>query len=133
MSVVLETQKAVYALLSGDTTLAGLVSGVFDYVAADVAYPYVTVGDITAEDNSVQGLKRWLLNMNVNVYGRALGRSEALGIIERLRVLLDDQPLSITGFTHVFTKVVSFDTKQDSDGSAVNGRLVLKIYVEAVE
>ncbi len=129
MSVVLETQKSLYAKLAGDSVLMALIKGVYEYVPQNAAYPYVTIGDVTANDDSAKGLKRYDLDVNLEIYSKAQGRKEVLDIIERLKLLLDNQVLSITGFTNIFTKAVGISTKRSSDNLITSGLLTLKIFV----
>jgi len=130
MSVVLEVQKSLYAKLTGDSALMVLVTGVYDYVPEGAELPYVTIGDIGAADDSAKGRKGYELDVNLEVYSQGQGRKECLDIIGRLKVLLDNQALTITGFVHIFSKVVRIETRRSADNLLANGLMAMKIFVK---
>lgn len=130
MSVVFETQKSLYAKLTADSTLMGLVSGIFDYVQEGTEFPYVAIGDISGRDESALGQKRYELDVNIEVYTQGLGNKQGLEIVSRLQTLLDNQALTITGFTHVSTRLIAISSNRNSDNSVSASTLALKISVK---
>lgn len=111
----LAIQTAVYALLSGDATLSGLVTGVFDEVPEGTAYPYVVVGEaFETPDNSHDRHGRRTTE-TIHVWSDHQGFSEAVEIADRVVELLDHQTLAVSGFHHVTTRFDFMQTLRDPD------------------
>lgn len=108
-------QGAVYDVLSGDATLAGLVEGVFDEVPEGTPYPYVTIGEALEQpDNSHDRFGRQTV-LTLHVWTDTRGFSKATEITSRLVALLDHQPLTITGHHHVVTRYEFAQTLRDPE------------------
>lgn len=129
MSVIWETQKAVYEKLTGDTTLMAMITGVFDHVPERSEFPYVTVGDIRANDNSVKAAQGYQLDLNINVYSRGKGRKEVLEIMSKIQEVLVGQSLTVVGGSHVSTRFLSQGTSLAKDGFTYQGRLFVRFVV----
>lgn len=90
-------QQAIYSVLTGDPTLMGLITGVFDFVPEDVAYPYVALGEvITTPDNRHRGFGRQVVE-TLHIWTKERGFAGALAIEDRITQLLDHQPLTLPG------------------------------------
>ena len=106
-------QEAVYGVLTGDVTLMGLVTGVFDEVPEGAAMPYVTLGEALEQpDNSHDRFGRQTV-LTMHVWVDTRGFSKATDIVERLVALLDHQPLTIAGHHHVVTRYEFAQTLRD--------------------
>ncbi|MCI5049590.1 MAG: DUF3168 domain-containing protein [Rickettsiales bacterium] len=92
-------QKAIYSHLSSDSALNALVTGTYDHVPPDAAFPYVYLGQGTAEDQSVMGRQRSVIELPIFVYSREGGKRETQKIFARLYWLLHDQTLSGDGIS----------------------------------
>jgi hypothetical protein len=96
-SADLPVQKALYALLAGDTALKGMVSGVYDQVPEDAAFPYVTLGEtVETPDNDHDQFGRQNL-VSLHVWTRARGHLAGKEITGRLVELIDHQRLAVPG------------------------------------
>ncbi len=129
MSAIWETQKAIYSKLTASTPLMAMVEGVFDYVPEGNAFPYITIGDISCDNLPVLGKDNYSLDASINAYSRANGRKELAAVLEKIREVLENQPLTITGYGHVFTRYVSAETIQMGDGKTLAGRVVFGVGV----
>ncbi|MFD9064184.1 DUF3168 domain-containing protein [Kitasatospora purpeofusca] len=108
-------QAAVHALLTGDAELSGQITGVHDYVPEGTAYPYVVIGEaIETPNNRHRGLGRQTV-LTLHVWSQYRGYGEALAIGARVMALLDHQPLTITGLTHVSTRYEMGQTLTDPE------------------
>lgn len=96
-SPLLAVQIALYQKLSGDSTLVGLVTGVYDNVPEDAVYPYVVIGEVNATPDNAHGLFGRELLATIHVWSNYRGFREALQITEQIVTLLDHQPLAVTG------------------------------------
>lgn len=90
-------QAAIYARLTGDATLTGLVTGVFDDVPEKQAHPYVVLGEaIETPRNWHGGFGREVVE-TLHVWSRSRGFSQGLAIAQRITTLLDHQPMTLAG------------------------------------
>jgi hypothetical protein len=105
-------QKAVFATLAGDATLAGLLGGakVYDGAPRNAAAPYVHLGELVARDWSTATEAGSEITFAVVVWSRAEGRIEGIAIADRVTALLHDQDLAVEGFTLVNLRHVATET-----------------------
>lgn len=98
-------QKAVYALLTADPELSGLlVGGVYDYTPETAPYPFLVIGEaVDTPDNRLDGFG-WQTLVTLHVWTQAEGNRQGLEIGARVTALLDHQPLTLPGYAHVATR-----------------------------
>lgn len=96
-------QAALYARLSGDATLTGLLghragqNGVYDDVPENALYPHVVIGEAIETPDGAHDRFGAQVVVTIHVWVEARGFKTAYPIVRRLRALLDEQPLPITG------------------------------------
>ena len=117
----LALQQALYGRLSGDATLAGLVSGVFDHVPDETAFPYVTVGEDAATDWSTKTFDGQRHALTVHVWSRARGRTEAKTIMARLYALLHGATFAMAGHELILLRCDFSETRREPDGLTQHG------------
>ena len=123
----LPLQKAIYDLLSGDVTLDGLVSGVFDNVPEGTAYPYVSIGDDVLSDWGSHTFDGASCDVSVHSWARELGRKSVKDIMARVYTLLHNVDLSVSGFSTVACRMENEQTFLDPDGETYHGVQRFKI------
>jgi hypothetical protein len=106
MSAILAIQTAIFALLSGDATLVGMVGGrITNTTPSTPVYPYVQMSHAHEKPFHGMGGATTALGYNdiirVHVFSRYAGDLEALHILSRVRGLLDFQPIAVSGFSSV--------------------------------
>lgn len=127
-----EIQTAVYGVLSGDATLGGMVTGVFDEVPEGTAFPYVTLGeDLEQPANSHDRFGRETV-LTLHVWTRSRGSIEAKRIASRVIALLDHQPLTIVGHHHVATRYEFSQTLRDPEPHVRHVPIRFRIVTEQV-
>lgn len=92
-------QTAIYQRLKNDATLAGMVTGVYDYVPEGTAYPYVRIGDhLSTPDNTHDTYGREI-TATIHVWTRSRGNAQGQAIATRIGELLDHRPrdLAVSG------------------------------------
>lgn len=90
-SALAPVQRALYTKLTADKALMGLVSGVFDHVPEDAAWPYVVIGEgVESPDNDHTSFGRAVL-ATLHVWSEYKGFTEAERVQARLVELLDHQ------------------------------------------
>lgn len=111
-----EIQTAVYQTLSNDATLKGMVTGIFDFVPENQAYPYVTIGDATEVPFRTFGRNGSNTTLVLHIWSRYKGFSEGLDILAQLNSLLDAQPIAVDGYDTVYLLYDSGEPMKDPDG-----------------
>lgn len=95
---ILEIQKQVFSKLSTDAGLSAVLTGVFDFIPQNQAFPFVRIGDQdisafnTQSDNGFQSM------MNIHVWHRPekIGRAEILQIQSMIYELLHRTDFTLT-------------------------------------
>jgi hypothetical protein len=114
-----------------DATLASLgVVGVFDIrgVPENQAFDYITLGKIQERPNNTFGRRGYDDTVWVHIWSRALGTKNVEGMMARLNVLFDWQPLSMATQTHIFTMFDWSDVFEDPDGLTLHGVVRYKTF-----
>ncbi|WP_442803375.1 DUF3168 domain-containing protein [Streptomyces pseudogriseolus] len=123
---MLPVQSAVYARLKGDTTLMGLIRGVYDYVPETAEYPFVVIGEATeTPDNRHGGYGRETV-ITLHAWSRYQGYAQVLRIGARVTALLDHQPLDMPGLSWVATRFEFSQTLTDPEPPGDIRHLVLR-------
>lgn len=90
-------QSALYAKLSGDATLMGMVSAIYDHVPETAIFPYISMGEIDARDSSTFGKDGQIMTATLHIWSRQRGRKEAQQIMARIHDLLHKGTLNVSG------------------------------------
>lgn len=127
-------QTAIYAKLTGDTVLTGMLStswgvaAIFSDVpqenADDAAYyPFISFGpEIESPFNDKSVLGESSLSQ-IDVWTRSGDYIEGKQIVGRVRSLLDRQDMVVSGKNHVTTDFESCTFSIDPDGSTRRGMM----------
>jgi hypothetical protein len=113
--VLWPAQVSIYTKLTGDATLAGKVSGVFDHVPESQAFPYVVVGEATSTPQGAHDRFGARTTVTLHVWSAYHGFSEALAVVDDLMRLLDHQTLAIGGHHTVAVRHQQTVTMRDPD------------------
>lgn len=127
---LLELQKAILAKLTGDTALMALAEGVYDRVPVHASFPYIAIGDASADDWSGVEVNGVETRADIQVYSRQGGRKEALTLMKRVYELLHDGSLTVTGHVLVQIRMERADIRQLTDGATYRGMLRFRILSE---
>lgn len=127
---MLPVQGAIDARLRGDTELMDMVNdGLYDYVPEKCPYPFIVAGDvIETPDNRHAGFG-WETVVTLHVWSQYRGYAQALGIGARVTALLDHQPLTVPGLTHIVTRYEFGQTLTDPEPPGDIRHLVLRYRV----
>ena len=116
-----ELQKTIYQTLTGDPTLMGMVTGVHDHAPQGAAFPYITIGEATAQPWGAAGLDGIEATLSLHVWSRSPGRKEVKRIVAEMHRLLHDADLAVTGHALVSIRFQFGETFRDPDGITYHG------------
>jgi hypothetical protein len=110
-------QEAIYARLTADSTLAALVSGVFDEVATTVRPPYIVLSVIAEKASEAHDRSGVDASLTLDIWSTYWGYKECATINKEVLRLLHRPatPLVVTGFTKVSIFNESHDFMRDPD------------------
>ena len=120
-SAAKELQRAIYLKLNGDATLSALITGVFDHVPQNQAFPYVVLGEDTLKDWSTFGTLGQEPTVTLHVWSRSRGKREAQDILSRIDTLLHRASLTVTGQNVTGIEREFEQTLRDGDGVTYHG------------
>ncbi|MGQ7792920.1 DUF3168 domain-containing protein [Faunimonas sp. B44] len=131
-SPVLALQKAVFEALSGDASLGALLGGprIHDAVPRNPAAPYVHLGETVWRDWSTATEGGAEIRLAVTAVTKGEGRSEALAIAERVRVLLHEAPLAPAGHRLVNLRHLATTTRTSRDRAERRAELTFRAVME---
>ncbi|UUP18918.1 DUF3168 domain-containing protein [Nitratireductor thuwali] len=132
MIASLELQKAVYAALSADPDLLQALGAakLFDITPASVDFPYITFGRASTYDWSTGTEEGSEHLFTLNIWSKRRGRSEALELMERVRALLHDGALNLTGYALVNLRLEFSDMRFDEDLAVYHGLMRFRAVLE---
>lgn len=97
----IEYQKRIYEILTGDSTLMAKVSGIFDNVPQNQAFPFVKIGFDEFTDRGSHTTEGWDAILVINVWAQGSGRKAVHEIQADIDRLLHRQDLTVSGWTEV--------------------------------
>jgi hypothetical protein len=127
----LPLQRALYEVLRADTALMALVTGVWDRVVRETAFPYVSFGNFTGKDWSSNTTKGMEHMVELHIWSRQGGRKQSSCIMERIYTLLHDVNLSVEDHTMVLMRLTSSAICLESDGSTYKGVMRFRVLLES--
>jgi len=119
-----DLQTAVFSLLSGDSTLDGLVGNnkIFDSVAPqDTSYPYVIIGSESIRDVGTATLDGNVYNIDIEVWSQYRGQKQIKEVMERIYNLVNNGTISVSGASSVMSYVNNATTMTEVDGITRHG------------
>lgn len=129
-----ELQRAIFAALGGDAPLVGLLGAakIHDHAPAHVEFPYITFGRTSVFDWSTGTESGDEQLFTLHIWSKAQGKKQTLAIMERVKALLHDAPLELTGYHLVSIRLEFSEARFDDDLSVHHGLMRFRALVEAV-
>jgi hypothetical protein len=116
-SALTEIQQAIYSRLTGDATLMGKITGVFDQVPENQPFPYVTIGEYTSVPFRTMTRFGEEVTVTLHIWSQYNGFKEALDILDDMnRLLADKEDITVTGYDLVACFYEFSETLRDPDG-----------------
>ena len=128
-----EIQTAVYSRLNGDSALGGLISGVYDHVPQEVAFPYVVVGDGQSNQWDTDTSLGAEHTIELKTWSRYRGRKEVKDIQQAIYDSLHRHSLSVSGASTVTCEWEMSETFKEPDGLTRQGVDRYRVLLDEVD
>jgi hypothetical protein len=128
-------QKAIFAALSADTTLAALIGDpprVYDDPPGVATLPFVQIGDGTEADWSTATGEGAEHQLTIHVWSRAGGRMEAREILSAIYDVLHNAALTLESNHLVNLRFALSQVWRESDGETYHGMVRYRAVTEPV-
>lgn len=121
-----EIQEAFVAVMQADSTLMGLVTAIRDEPLEMDEFPYITIGDtdITGDVNKSDTL--FETNIVLNIWSSTGSRKQVKQIMDRLVVLFNDNPPSLSSGSFILLHLASMADLRDPDGFTYKGVVIFR-------
>lgn len=126
----LAVQKAVVTALTGNTDAN---ANVFDTPPKNNPFPRITVGDGESIGNFADCYEGTELNLQIDVWSRAVGYPESKTIASQVRSILHDAHLPLTGHIMESCFFVSSVPLRDPDGLTRHVAMTFRILTQPEE
>ena len=131
---VWEVQAAVFSRLAAASSLTAVLAdgadSVFDHVPQGSAFPYIVLGEISAQSFETQGGGGYDITLAVHSYSKGLGMKEVRGIMAAVFAQLHEASFAVTGQTLVQCRLASAETRLEADGLTRHGLQHFRIITE---
>jgi len=124
LNIGYEIQKQIYATLTGDVTLMGLINGVYDHVPQSEGFAFIRLGTATYADQESQSSTGFTGSIQIDCWTRDqnLGTAPAHAILTRVRDLLHNTDIwAITGYCMINFREVFRDVVAEADTATYHG------------
>jgi hypothetical protein len=126
-----ELQKAIYQLLTGDTTLMALVTGIYDRPPQGTTYPYILLGVAQSEDWSTKTTSGSEHELCIRAWSREGGSRQAALIMERVHGVLHGASPAVAGQAVALMRYSGSDMALQNDGVTLLGTMRFRVLLEA--
>ncbi len=124
-------QQGIYGALTADTMLTAIVSGIYDRVPEDAAYPFLSFGEVEARALPLAGIVAERVTVELEGYSQNGSRSEINTILARVHTLLHDAALTMPpGYALSYLRVSASRASLENDGLTWRGIVTLEAVVE---
>jgi len=125
-------QKTLYQILTGDSTLLAMISGVFDRPIQGTPTPYITLGEASIHDWSSKTTEGAEHQVRIHIWSREGGRKEAAAIMQRVHSLLHQASPTVEGHALVLMRFISSEIGLENDGFTYHGIMQFRALLEAI-
>lgn len=123
----LELQAAIIEVLTGKTAVEDRV---FDEPQVNPVFPYITLGECQVLPDKADCIDGVVAYPVVDIWSQEKGFVELKAITKAVLALLDDQPLSVPGFSVVVFEFESLNYLRDPDGLTRHAAITFRALVQ---
>jgi uncharacterized protein DUF3168 len=116
-------QRGVYQALAGSSDLTTLLGGprIYDDAPQAAPYPFVTLGQSMIRDWSTGTEDGAEHSLTLHVWSRSSGKKQVHEIIEAIKEVLHDQPLTLADHHLINLRHELSEARLDPDGDTFHG------------
>lgn len=118
-------QLAIYAALRADTTLIGMVSGIYDEPDQNQVFPYILFGEGTGTADDLLQETGAQQTLTLNIWDQNAPSSRVKQIMDRIITLLHNVKLTVAQTQTVSCRIEFLDVNRDVD--SVHGVLRVRV------
>jgi hypothetical protein len=128
----LALQQAIYTTLTAAPALTTALGGprIHDEVPQPTAFPYVSFGPSTVEDDDTSSERADRHLLALHIWSRGRGRKEIHTLVDLVRTALHDRALTLSGHRLINLRHEKTDTRRLPDGETVQSTLHLRAVTE---
>lgn len=125
VSAIADLQETVFAVLSADTDLNNLVTGIYDEPIDDARYPYVAMGETSLSSGNLKDRDGARVSFDLMVWSDEPSQMQAKELMAKVDAAVLAQRLAVPGHDVVTTQLLSASVVRqwDERGSLYRGRL----------
>jgi Protein of unknown function (DUF3168) len=128
----LELQAAVVTALKANAGVVAVVgSRVYDNVPPSATFPYISLGDSQVLPDKADCIDGTEIFFNLDGWSRDTRFPECKTISKAVVAALDDQPLTVTGYTAVVFELDNINYLRDPDGITRHVALSFRALVQS--
>ena len=124
-------QKVIFETLNADDSLLGLSTGVYENPAPVIAFPYITLGELTAMDWSTKTTRGLQIVVPIHAYSQ-VSKKEVIEILDRVFDLLQSGGFDLEGHELIAMRFEYNEIGLEPDGITYHGVIRFRAYTEAV-
>ena len=128
MAFEIAVQSVVYSILSADTAVGDLVTGVFDAVPQGQDYPYISIGESTHNAWDTYNTLGDDASVTIHTWSRSRGRKETKEIQGAIYDALQRADGSYSGYDIISIDWQVSQSFLDADGLTRHGVSTLEFY-----
>lgn len=122
----LAVQKAVVARLKASAALSSLVAGrILDRAPDNVTFPFVQIGYFDTIDDSAECIDGCQVRIEINVWSREPGQTEAKTIAGHVRAALHEHALPLEEPFAMVGNVEHENSRPQGDGDGITTRIIV--------
>ncbi len=118
-------QAEIFDLLAGDTALSAQISGVFDVVPENTAFPYLVFAENDEQQVASINSDNKKIQLIINIFSSNAGRKEVLDINNRIYYLLQRSNLSLSGGGKASLQIDHSSVTLLNDGVTWRGEIII--------
>ena len=125
-------QQAIFTALDGATINdadGNAITGVFDDVPENTAYPYVVIGEETATNIDTKDKEAHEHTLTIHVWSQYRGRKEIKNIMSSVYTTLHNASITVSGASLVNIRHEFENTLTEADGITRHGVMRFRIVV----
>jgi len=122
-----DLQKTIYEKLFANIELMAQISGVYDNVPQETAYPFISFGKNNSKKYDVLGKNGLEQKLDIEVWSREGGKKQSAYIMESIYSLLHNGNITIAGHTVISMEIISSSINLESDGRTYRGIINLRV------